>query len=50
MLKKFQTYIEQEPWDEAIMRQQRLLDRATIIVIILAAIYFAPAIINIITR
>lgn len=50
MIKKFVTYIEQEPWDEAIKRQQRLLDRATIVVIILAVIYFAPSIINIITR
>lgn len=50
MLKKFITYIEQEPWEEAVKRQQRWLDRATIAVIVLAAIYFAPSIVNIITR
>lgn len=50
MLKKFQTHIEQEPWDEEIKRQQRRLDCATIIVIILAVIYFSPSIINIILR
>lgn len=50
MLKRFQTYIEQEPWDEEIKRQQRWLDRATIIVIILAAIYFSPVILHIFTR
>ncbi len=50
MLKKFQTYIEREPWDEDVERMQRWLDRATIIVIILAMIYFSPFIVNIILR
>lgn len=50
MLKKIQTYIEQEPWEETVKRQQRRLDIATLAVIALAAIYFAPAIIDIITR
>lgn len=50
MIKKIQTYIEQEPWEEAVKRQQRWLDRATIVVIILAVIYFGPFILQIITR
>ena len=50
MLKRFQTYIEQEPWDEVIKRQQRWLDRASWLIIILAVIYFSPFILHIFTR
>ena len=50
MLKRIQAYIEQEPWDEAIKRQERLLNRAIIVVIILAVIYFGPFIMHIFLR
>lgn len=50
MIKKLMTYIEQEPWDEDMERQQRWLDRATIVVIILAVVYFGPFILHIFTR
>lgn len=50
MLKRIQTYILQDPWDEAIKQQQRRLDRATILVIIVAVVYFSPVILHIFTR
>lgn len=50
MLKKLVTYIEQEPWDEAIERQDKYLRRFIVCVLILAAIYFSPFILYIFTR
>ena len=50
MLKKIQTYIEQEPWDEAILRQERYLNRFIAVVLILSAIYFSPVLWHIFTR
>jgi hypothetical protein len=50
MLKKFQTYIEQEPWDEAMLRQERLLNRMIVVVILLAVIYFVTPIVGIFLR
>jgi hypothetical protein len=50
MIKKLVTYIEREPWEETMRRQQRWLDRASILVLILAAIYFSPALWHIFTR
>jgi len=50
MIKRFQTYIEQEPWDAAIKRQDKYLRRFIVYVLILAAIYFSPFILHIFTR
>lgn len=50
MLKKIITYIEREPWDEAIERQWIWLDRACWLVILLAVLYFGPTILDILTR
>lgn len=50
MLKKFVTYIGQEPWEEAIKRQERYLNRIIIVVLILAWIYFSPFLWHIFTR
>jgi len=50
MLKRIQTYIEQEPWDEAMLRQERLLNRAIVVVMILSAIYLVPPVVAIFLR
>jgi hypothetical protein len=50
MIKKFVTYIEQEPWEEKIKRQERYLNRVIVAVLILAAIWFSPVILHIFTR
>lgn len=50
MFKKFVTYIEQEPWDEAMVRQEKWLNRVSVLAIILAVLYFSPVIIHILTR
>jgi hypothetical protein len=42
MIKNFVTYIGQEPWDEVMLKQERWLNRFSWVIIILAAIYFAP--------
>lgn len=50
MMKRIQTYIVQEPWDEALLRKERYLNRAIWIGIALAALYFSPFILYIITK
>ena len=50
MIKKFQTYIGQEPWEEAIKRQDRQLRRVMLVVILLSMLYFTPALVAIFTR
>lgn len=50
MFKRFILYIEQKPWDEEIERQFHKIDRVCLIIIVLAALYFSPSIINILTR
>ncbi len=50
MLRKFQSYIEQEPLEEKIKRQERCLNRFIVAVLILAAIWFSPVILHIFTR
>lgn len=50
MLKKFQTYIEQEPWEETIKRQDRYLNRVIVVILILSWIYFSPFLWHIFTR
>jgi hypothetical protein len=50
MLKKIVTYIEQEPWDEALERQEKWLDRFCWFAIAMAALYFAPICVHNILR
>lgn len=50
MLKRIQIYIEQEPWDEEAKRQFKRIDRACLLIILIALVYFVPSIINIVTR
>lgn len=50
MIKKFITYIEQEPWEETIKKQERLLNRWCWAVIICAVIYFGPICLSIFTK
>ncbi len=50
MMKKVITYIEQEPWDEVVKRQDRQLCRVMLVVIILSMLYFTPALLDIFTR
>ena len=50
MFKKITTYIEQEPWDEALERQMKRLDRACWLAIASAAFYFSPVLWHIFTR
>jgi len=42
MIKKFITYIEQEPWDETMLRQERILNRCCWAAIVMAVLYFGP--------
>lgn len=42
--------VEDEPWDEVILESESFLNRAAWIAIIVATIYFAPEIIDILTR
>lgn len=50
MLKKFQIYIEQEPWEEKIKRQWKWLDRLSWLAILVAVLYFGPAVLTIFMR
>jgi hypothetical protein len=50
MFKRFILYIEQEPWDEAIERQDKYINRGIAVVLALAVIYFCPVIYHIFTR
>lgn len=50
MIKRIQTDIEREPWDEEIERQWIWLDRACWLVILLAVLYFGPTLWHIMTR
>jgi hypothetical protein len=50
MLKKFVTYIEQEPWDEEMLNQERIAKGVCWTIIILAVIYFAPAFLKIFVK
>lgn len=46
MIKKFVTYIEQEPWDEELERQDKWIDKFCWGVIIAATIFFIPICVN----
>lgn len=42
MLKKFQTYIEQGPWEEALKRQEKWINKICWFILLAAALYFFP--------
>jgi ABC-type Fe3+ transport system permease subunit len=50
MIRKIKTYIEQEPWDEALIRQDRLLRLAIWCILAIAALVFGPPCISIFMR
>lgn len=50
MLKRFILFIEREPWDEAMLRQERYLNRCIVVVLILSVLYFSPVIWHIFNR
>lgn len=50
MIKRFQNYIENEPWDEKLLRLEPMFNRVCWAVIIFAAGYFLPICIAILTR
>jgi hypothetical protein len=50
MIRRIITYIEQEPWDEAIVRHERNLNRFIFCVMVAAVLYFAPFVISVITK
>lgn len=47
MFERFILYIEQDPWEEKIKRQWKWLDRVSWLAILMAVLYFGPAVINI---
>lgn len=50
MIKKIETYIGQEPWDEALKRQDKWIDIFCWAAISFAVIYFGPVCIWIFIR
>ncbi|OPY17090.1 MAG: hypothetical protein A4E74_01533 [Syntrophus sp. PtaB.Bin075] len=50
MIEKFRTYIEREPWDEALLRQEKQLKAVCWAVIVLAVLYFGPVCVGILLR
>ena len=50
MVEKFKDYIERGSWEEDLARADDLLDRFCWVVIILAALYFGPALFQILAR
>ena len=50
MFKRFILYIEQEPWDEELLRQEKWLRRGSWFIIIVAALYFVPVCLSIFLR
>jgi len=46
MIKKTRTYIEREPWDENLIREEKYLKAACRIVMILFACYMAPVLLG----
>ena len=50
MFRRFILYIEREPWDEAMERQDKWLEKFCWVVIILSALYFIPVCLGIFER
>lgn len=50
MLEQFRNHIENAPWEHKVRTAERLLNRVTWVILILAALYFAPVILNILLR
>ncbi|OPY15634.1 MAG: hypothetical protein A4E66_00038 [Syntrophus sp. PtaB.Bin001] len=50
MIKRFQTYIEREPWDDELLQKERYLRAVCWIVIIFAVVHFGPAFVRILSR
>jgi hypothetical protein len=50
MIKKIKIYVEQEPWDEEFIRQDRLLRGVTWCILAIAALVFGPPCISIFMR
>lgn len=50
MIKKFQNYIEQGSWEEDLEKADDLLNCFCWVVIILASVYFSPAVYQILAR
>lgn len=50
MIKKFRTYIMQEPWDEWLIRQEDIIDAVCITVVALVALFFVPFCVGILAR
>jgi hypothetical protein len=48
MIRKFQRYIENEPWEEQVERGERYLNIFCWLAIIFAVVYFAPPVIRVI--
>ncbi len=46
MIRQFKRYIEEESWDEWLLAQEPALNRICWAIMILAAIYFVPAILK----
>jgi len=42
MLKKFETYIAQKPWDEVLLRQERWINKICWGIVLFSALYFLP--------
>ncbi len=50
MVEKFRNYIERGSWEDDLAKGYDLLDAFCWVVIILAAIYFGPALVQIVLR